>query len=333
MSVFELLKDKVQASHKNYRIVFPEGTDKRVIVAASRLAQEKIIEPILLGDPQKIMAIAQAADSDLHGVTVIDNATYTHSDEMAAAFIAARGSRGKNLTQQEVATQLQDPNYFGTMLVKMGQADGMVSGAAHSTADTVRPALQLIHAAEGMHRVSGSFIMERGKEKYVFADSAINIDPDSGTLAEIAYQSVQTARLIDIDPKVAFLSFSTKGSAKGEMVDKMQEATALFHQQHPEITADGELQFDAAYVPEVAATKAPNSPLKGQANIFIFPELQSGNLAYKITQRLGNFTAIGPILQGLAAPVNDLSRGASSQDIYHMAILTAAQALLGDEQK
>ncbi|WEV37586.1 phosphate acetyltransferase [Lactobacillus sp. ESL0677] len=330
MSVFELLKDKVQASHKNYRIVFPEGTDKRVIAAARRLAQEKIIEPILLGNPQKIMAIAQAANSDLQGVTVIDNATYTHSDEMAAAFSAARG---KKLPPQEVATVLQDPNYFGTMLVKMGQADGMVSGAAHSTADTVRPALQLIHAAKGMHRVSGSFIMERGKEKYVFADSAINIAPDSSTLAEIAYQSVQTARLIDIDPKVAFLSFSTKGSAKGEMVAKMQEATALFHQQHPEIVADGELQFDAAYVPEVAKTKAPTSPLKGQANIFIFPELQSGNLAYKIAQRLGNFTAIGPILQGLAAPVNDLSRGASSQDIYHMAILTAAQALLGDEQK
>ncbi|MDF7669441.1 phosphate acetyltransferase [Lactobacillus sp. ESL0703] len=330
MSVFELLKNKVQASQKSYRIVFPEGTDKRVIAAASRLAQEKIIEPILLGNQQEIAQIAQDTEIDLGAVTVVDIPAYTHQDEMAAAFLAARG---KNFTQQEVAQQLQDPNYFGTMLVKMGAADGMVSGAAHSTADTVRPALQLIHAADGMHRVSGSFIMERGSEKYVFADCAINIEPDSSTLAEIAYQSVQTARLIDIDPKVAFLSFSTKGSAKGEMVDKMQEANELFHQQHPEIIADGELQFDAAYVPEVAATKAPDSALKGQANIFIFPELQSGNLAYKITQRLGNFTAIGPILQGLAAPVNDLSRGASSQDIYNMAILTAAQALLGDEQK
>lgn len=327
MSVFELLKNKVQASQKSYRIVFPEGTDKRVIAAASRLAQEKIIEPILLGNQQEI---AQDAEIDLGAVTVVDIPAYTHQDEMTAAFLAARG---KTFTKQEVAQQLQDPNYFGTMLVKMGAADGMVSGAAHSTADTVRPALQLIHAADGMHRVSGSFIMERGSEKYVFADCAINIEPDSSTLAEIAYQSVQTARLIDIDPKVAFLSFSTKGSAKGEMVDKMQEANALFHQQHPEIIADGELQFDAAYVPEVAATKAPDSALKGQANIFIFPELQSGNLAYKITQRLGNFTAIGPILQGLAAPVNDLSRGTSSQDIYNMAILTAAQALLGDEQK
>ncbi|MDF7672393.1 phosphate acetyltransferase [Lactobacillus sp. ESL0701] len=328
MSVFELLKDKVQASHKNYRIVFPEGTDKRVIAAASRLAQEKIIEPILLGDSQEIAQVAQADERDLSTVTVIDIAAYTHLDEMITAFAAARS---KSFTPQEIAKQLQDPNYFGTMLVKMGKADGMVSGAAHSTADTVRPALQLIHAADGMHRVSGSFIMERGTEKYVFADCAINIEPDSSTLAEIAYQSVQTARLIDIDPKVAFLSFSTKGSAKGEMVDKVQEANELFHKQHPEIIADGELQFDAAYVPEVAATKAPNSALKGQANIFVFPELQSGNLAYKITQRLGNFTAIGPILQGLAAPVNDLSRGASSQDIYNMAILTAAQALLGAE--
>lgn len=329
MSVFDLLKNKVQNSNKTYQIVFPEGNDLRVLKAASKLSLADIVKPILLGEPEEIKALITKENLEFSQLEIIDPLHYEKQKNMVQEFIDARR---KDIAKSEAEKALEDPNYFGTMLVKIGQADGMVSGATHSTAATVRPALQLIHTAAGMNRVSGSFIMERAKEKYIFADCAINIDPDSETLAEIAYQSVQTARMIDIDPKVAFLSFSTNGSAKGEMVTKVKEAATIFHQQHPEIVSDGELQFDAAFVPDVAASKAPASALKGQANIFIFPELQSGNISYKITQRLANFTAIGPILQGLQKPVNDLSRGANTQDIYHIAILTAAQALLRDEQ-
>lgn len=329
MSVFDLLKNKVQNSNKTYQIVFPEGNDLRVLKAVSKLSLADIVKPILLGEPEEIKALITKENLEFSQLEIIDPLHYEKQKNMVQEFIDARR---KDIAKSEAEKALEDPNYFGTMLVKIGQADGMVSGATHSTAATVRPALQLIHTAAGMNRVSGSFIMERAKEKYIFADCAINIDPDSETLAEIAYQSVQTARMIDIDPKVAFLSFSTNGSAKGEMVTKVREAATIFHQQHPEIVSDGELQFDAAFVPDVAASKAPASELKGQANIFIFPELQSGNISYKITQRLGNFTAIGPILQGLQKPVNDLSRGANTQDIYHIAILTAAQALLRDEQ-
>lgn len=328
MSIFELLKSKVKNSEKKYRIVFAEGNDERVLAAASALRRDEVLEPILLGDKNKIEKVAGQNKISLAQIKVVEPENFHAMDEMMTAFVSARG---KEIAKEEVREALIDPNYFGTMLVKMGKADGMVSGAAHSTAETVRPALQLIHTAAGMSRVSGSFIMERGEEKYLFADCAINIDPDAQTLAEIAYQSVQTAKMADIEPRVAFLSFSTKGSAKGEMVAKVAEAASLFQRQHPEIPADGELQFDAAFVPAVAAKKAPNSEIKGRANIFIFPELQSGNIAYKITQRLGNFTAIGPILQGIAQPINDLSRGASSDDIYHMAVLTAAQALLKDK--
>lgn len=328
MSIFELLKSKVKNAEKKYRIVFPEGNDERVLAAAAALRQDEVLEPILLGDTAEIEKIAGQNKISLAQIKVVNPEKFHAMDEMMSSFVSARG---KKIAKEEVREALNDPNYFGTMLVKMGKADGMVSGATHSTAETVRPALQLIHTAAGMSRVSGSFIMERGEEKYLFADCAINIDPDAQTLAEIAYQSVQTAKMADIEPRVAFLSFSTKGSAKGEMVAKVAEAASLFQRQHPEIPADGELQFDAAFVPAVAAKKAPNSEVKGRANIFIFPELQSGNIAYKITQRLGNFTAIGPILQGIAQPVNDLSRGASSDDIYHMAVLTAAQALLKDK--
>lgn len=329
MSIFELLKTKVMNAADQPKIVFPEGEDERIVKAATQLRKDAVLEPILLGDETKIQQIADQNGLTPLAVRIIDIKKYGKMTEMISAFIAARA---KELTEAEVREALKDPNYFGTMMVKMGEADGMVSGAAHSTAETVRPALQLIHTAPGMKRVSGSFIMERESEKYLFADCAINIAPDSKTLAEIAYQTVQTARLIDLDPRVAFLSFSTKGSAQGEMVDTVAEAAKIFKKDHPEIPADGELQFDAAFVPAVAAKKAPESELKGQANVFVFPELQSGNIAYKITQRLGNFTAIGPILQGIAQPVNDLSRGASWEDVYQLAILTAAQALLKDNQ-
>lgn len=324
MSVFSVFKKQVQSAKNKKTIVFPEGNDERVLKAAVGLEQEKIIKVILLGDEEEVKALAQKNELDLSGIRIINPATYPDFEKMCAKFVEIR--KGKN-NLDDAHKMLKAGSYFGTMLVKMGLANGMVSGAAHSTADTVRPALQIVRTAPGMSRVSGAMILERGDEKYIFADIAMNIDPDSDTLAEIAYQSAKTAQMAGIEPKIAFLSFSTKGSAKGDMVIKVTEAVDKFHQNHPEFSADGELQFDAAFVPSVGARKAPGSKVAGHANVFIFPELQSGNIGYKIAQRLGNFSAVGPILQGLAKPINDLSRGASTEDVYRMGILTAAQAV------
>lgn len=329
MSVFSTFKKQVIAAKNKKRIVFPESSDLRILTAVSKLVEDDIIEPILIGEKANVAKIAEDNDLNLANVKIYNPDSYEDLDEMVAAFIKARK---KEISADEVKEDLKKANYFATMLVKMGLADGMVSGAAHSTANTVLPALQLIHAASGMHRVSGAFVMEKGNERYIFADCAINIEPDEATLAEIAYQSAQTAKMAGIEPKVAFLSFSTKGSAKGPMVDKVKNAVEIFKKAHPEIAADGELQFDAAFVPAVAKKKAPGSEIAGNANVFVFPELQSGNIAYKMVQRLGGFTAVGPILQGLAAPVNDLSRGCNVQDIYDLAIVTAAQALAEDER-
>jgi len=329
MSVFSLFKKQVEAAKDKKRIVFPESDDLRILTAIANLKKDGIIEPILIGTPDEIAKLAKENNLDLAGVKIYDLNHYDELDQMAAEFVKARR---KDTSIAEAKLKLAQGNYFGTMLVKMGKADGMVSGAAHSTANTVLPALQLIHAAKGMHRVSGAFVMEKGDERYIFADCAININPDEETLAEIGYQSALTAKMAEIDPKVAFLSFSTKGSAEGPMVDKVHDAAAMFQKDHPEIPADGELQFDAAFVPAVSEKKAPNSKVAGHANVFVFPELQSGNIGYKMVQRLGGFTAVGPILQGLAAPVNDLSRGCSEQDIYDLAIVTAAQALAKDEK-
>ncbi len=232
-------------------------------------------------------------------------------------------------TLEDADKMLRDVNYFGVMLVQMGLADGMVSGAIHSTADTVRPALQIIKTKPGISRTSGVFLMNRENtnERYIMADCAINIEPSAQELAEIAVNTAQTASIFDIDSKVAMLSFSTKGSGKSPQVDKVAEATKLAKEMAPELALDGELQFDAAFVPGTAAIKAPDSDVAGHANTFVFPDLQSGNIGYKIAQRLGMFDAIGPILQGLNKPVNDLSRGSSADDIYKLGIITAAQAL------
>lgn len=324
MSVFSVFKQQVQAAKNKKTIVFPEGNDERVLKAAVRLEQEKVINVILLGQKEEINKLAKQNNLDLTGIKIIDPDNYSDFEKMCAKFVEVR--KGKN-NLDDAHKMLKAGSYFGTMLVKMGIADGMVSGVAHSTADTVRPALQIVKTAPGMSRVSGAMILKRESEKYIFADIAMNIDPDSDTLAEIAYQSAKTAQMAGIDPKIAFLSFSTKGSAKGDMVTKVTDAVKKFHADHPDFAADGELQFDAAFVPSVGERKAPGSKVAGHANVFIFPELQSGNIGYKIAQRLGNFSAVGPILQGLAAPINDLSRGASSEDVYRMGILTAAQAI------
>src|SRR5699024_5265570 len=241
---------------------------------------------------------------------------------MVDAFVERRNGKA---TKEQAEEVLLNENYFGTMLVYMNQADGLVSGAVHSTGDTVRPALQIIKTKEGVKKTSGVFIMVRDEEKYVFADCAINIAPDSQDLAEIAISSAETAELFNIDPRIAMLSFSTKGSAKSEETEKVSESVKIAKEMAPNLTVDGEFQFDAAFVPSVAEKKAPGSVLKGDANVFVFPGLESGNIGYKIAQRLGGFDAVGPILQGLNKPVNDLSRGCSSDDAYKLALITAAQ--------
>ncbi len=320
--LFADIKGRLEGNTR--KIVFPEGLDERILTAASQLKKGGLVEPVLVGLQEKIEQRAKELSVDLDGVEILDPSTYVEFDEMVTSFVERR--KGK-ATEEDARNMLLDENYFGTMLVYMGKADGLVSGAAHSTADTVRPALQIIKTKEGIKKTSGVFIMVRDDEKYVFADCAINIAPDSQDLAEIAVGSADTAKLFNIDPRVAMLSFSTKGSAKSEETEKVAEAVNIAREKAPELTLDGEFQFDAAFVPSVAEKKAPGSVLKGDANVFVFPGLEAGNIGYKIAQRLGGFDAVGPILQGLNQPVNDLSRGCSSDDAYKLALITAAQAL------
>ncbi|GEL15908.1 phosphate acetyltransferase [Pediococcus cellicola] len=322
MDLFDNLKAKIKGLKRT--VVFPEGEEPRIYAAASRLAQQDLVKPVLLGKVATIQEKAAKDDVDLAHVEIIDPDMYPENDKQAMVEALVARRKGKN-SVEEVQKMLTDVNYFGTMLVYLHKADAMVSGAVHATGDTVRPALQIIKTKPGVKRISGAFVMQRNHERYIFADTAINIDPDAATLAEVAVESAHTAEIFDIDPKIAMLSFSTKGSAKGDMVTKVQEATKLAQEKAPELEIDGELQFDAAFVPDVGASKAPGSKVAGHATVFVFPELQSGNIGYKIAQRLGHFEAIGPILQGLNAPVSDLSRGASEEDVYKVAIMTAAQ--------
>ena len=324
MELFEQLSSQIKGQGKT--LVFPEGEDVRIQGAAVRLAAEELVKPILLGSKAAIEATAAANNFDLSGLQIIDPAEYPADarEKMVDALVERRNGKTNAATASK---WLEDVNYFGTMLVYLGVADGMVSGATHPTGDTVRPALQIIKTAPGSSRISGAFVMQRDDERYIFADAAINIDIDAQTMAEIAIQSANTAKVFGIDPKVAMLSFSTKGSAKAPQVDKVAEATLLAKTAAPELAIDGELQFDAAFVESVAAAKAPESEVAGHANVFVFPDLQSGNIGYKIAQRLGGFEAIGPVLQGLAKPISDLSRGANEEDVYKVAIITAAQAM------
>ncbi len=324
MELFDEIAAKIKGQNKT--IVFPEGEDKRILGAAVRLKKDGLVEPILLGDQDAIEKVAAENNFDLAGLQIIDPATYPEEDKQAMFDSLMERRKGKN-TPEQIHKMLEDVSYFGTMLVYMGKADGMVSGAVHSTGSTVRPALQIVKTKPGAHRISGAFLMLKGDKRYIFADCAINIELDAPTMAEIAVQSAETARLFEIDPKVALLSFSTKGSAKGDMVTKVADATNLVHDMDPELPVDGELQFDAAVVPEVGELKAPGSKVAGHANVFIFPSLEAGNIGYKIAQRFGGFTAVGPILQGLNAPIADLSRGCSEDDVYKVAMITAAQAL------
>ena len=323
MSLIENLRSKVRASKPE--IVFPEGDDPRILRAAIRLNEDGDIKPIVLGDKKELEALAEKEGVKLGDLEILDPANYEAKDEMVKAFVERR--KGK-VNEEQAAEILKDHNYFGTMLIYMGKAKGLVSGAAHTTADTVRPALQIIKTKEGYKRCSGAFIMLRDEEMYLMADCAINIDLDADGLAEVAVVSNETARQFGMDPKIAMLSFSTKGSASHERVTMVAEATKMAKEKNPDMAIDGELQFDAAFVESVAKKKAPGSEVAGHANVFVFPNIEAGNIGYKIAQRFGGFEAIGPILQGLNAPVNDLSRGCVEDEVYSLAIITAAQAVL-----
>ncbi|MFC0525186.1 phosphate acetyltransferase [Pontibacillus salicampi] len=321
-NLFDSLRSKLSGSNK--RVVLPEGLDERILTAASMLSEEGYITPVLIGNKDEIKQKAADLDVNIDGADILDPEQYEEFDAMVASFVERRNGKA---TEEKAREMLKDGNYFGTMLVYMGKAEGLVSGAVHSTADTVRPALQIIKTKPGIKKTSGIFIMVRDEEKYAFADCAINISPDSQDLAEIALASAETAQLFDIDPRVAMLSFSTKGSAQSPETEKVTDAVKIAKEQNPNLALDGEFQFDAAFVPSVAEKKAPNSELNGDANVFVFPSLEAGNIGYKIAQRMGNFDAVGPVLQGLNAPVNDLSRGCSADDVYKLALITAAQSL------
>ena len=327
MELFEELSLKVKG--KDVKIVFPEGDEPRIIGAAVRLLADGLCKPILLGNVDQINEVANARGFNISHLEIIDPETYADDKyaEMVASFVARRNGK---VSEEDAQKLLRDVTYFGTMMVYMGLADGLVSGAVHSTGDTVRPALQIIKTKPGVSRTSGAFIMINSdkSKKYLFSDCAININPNAQELAEIAVESAKTAELFGIEPNVAMLSFSTKGSAKSEEALKVAEATKIAQELAPKYNIDGELQFDAAFVPSVGKQKAPDSPVAGQATVFVFPEIQSGNIGYKIAQRFGNFEAIGPILQGLNKPISDLSRGCNEEDVYKLAIITANQAMM-----
>lgn len=313
-----------------HKIVLPEGTDIRIIGAASRLKNNGILEPIVLGKKEEVMQLAKENGIDAERLQVIDPDAYEEREELIKAFVERR--KGK-ITEEEAREIIKDENYFGTLLVYTGRADGLVSGAIHTTADTVKPALQIIKVKPEYTKVSGGFLLIKDKELYVMGDCAINIDPTAEDLAEIAKQTSDTAKNYGLDPKVAMLSFSTKGSGKGPMVDKVRQGYEIAKEKYPDLVIDGELQFDAAFVPEVAAKKLRISPVAGQANVFIFPDIQAGNIGYKIAQRLGRYEAIGPILQGLNSPVNDLSRGCNEEDVYKLCIISSMEAIKVTEER
>ena len=323
-SILESAREAIEG--KNLKIVFPEGNDKRILEAAIRHNEEGLLHPIALGDKGEIQKVANENNLNLGKLEIIDPSYDENFDKLADLFVEAR--KGKATKMDAEYMLKKDRNYYGVMMVKAGMADGMVSGAIGTTGDTIRPALQLIKTKPGVSRASGVMVMiGPNGEQLVFADTAVNITLESQEMAEVAVESAETARGFGMDPRVALLSFSTKGSARHDLVDKVSKATRKAHQLNPDLPLDGELQFDAAIDPATAKNKAPKSELAGTANVFIFPDLQAGNIGYKIAQRLGGYKALGPILQGLNQPVNDLSRGCYEQDVYEIAIITASQSV------
>ncbi len=338
MGMFDKLIDNLKANKKT--IVFTEGNDARILSAADRLLKEGLMGVILCGNADEVKAAAANGNFSIDGAEIIDPETYPEFESLVAQMVELR--KGK-MTEEECRTLLKKSNYFGTMLVKAGKADALLGGATYSTADTVRPALQIIKTKKGSNLVSSSFILFREKdgkeEKISMGDCAINlgytdrVDKEGNVtlsaarqLAEVAVETARTASFFGIDPKVAVLSFSTYGSGKGGTVQLSHDAVIEARNIDPELVIDGEFQFDAAVSEEVAKTKCPDSKVAGKANTFIFPLIEAGNIGYKIAQRLGGFEAYGPILQGLNAPINDLSRGCTADEVYKMAIITAGMA-------
>ena len=317
--MFTKLTEQLKANPRT--IVFTEGTDPRIQSAADKLTNNGILSVILLGEKEEVEKAAKEGGFNIEKCQILNPETYEEMEPRVEEMVKLR--KGK-MTPEQVRAALSKGNYFGTMLVKMGKADCLLGGATYSTADTVRPALQLIKTKPGNKIVSSCFIMVKGDEKLAMGDCAINIDPTEDDLAEIAIETAKTAKIFGIDPKVAMLSYSTLGSGKGESVTKMANATAKVREMAPDIAIDGEIQFDAAVSPVVAKVKCQGSPVAGQANTFIFPDISSGNIGYKIAARLGGYEAIGPVLQGLNAPINDLSRGCNADEVYKMSIVTAA---------
>ena len=326
MHMFQNLIDKLNAHPR--KIVFTDGTDPRILEASARLLSGTFLTPVLVGNEEEVQAAAEKAGFNIRGAIIIDPENYDGMDAMVEKMVELR--KGK-MTADECRAALKKGNYFGTMLVKMGVADALLGGATYSTADTVRPALQLVKTKPGNKIVSSCFILVRASatgdnDVLAMGDCAINIKPEEDELVEIAVETAKCAKIFGIAPKVAFLSYSTKGSGKGEDVDKMRNACEKAKALMPDIPVDGEMQFDAAVSPTVGQLKFPGSPVAGYANTFIFPDINAGNIGYKIAQRLGGFEAYGPILLGLNAPINDLSRGCNAQEVYSMAIITAALA-------
>ncbi len=324
---FGAMIDKLKRNPKT--IVLTEGTDPRILEAASRLLASNFLKPILLGNEDKILKAAEDAGYNIRGAEIIEPKNYDKLDDMANEFYELRKSKG--VTLEKARDTMLEYNYFGTMLVHMGHADCLLGGATYTTADTVRPALQIIKTKPGNRIVSSCFILVRpsasgDNEVLAMADCALNINPSEDDLVEICGETVNCAKLFGVDPKVAFLSYSTFHSGHGESVDKMRNAAEKARKAYPDIPIEGELQFDTAVSPRVARQKAPDSSVAGYANTFIFPDINAGNIGYKIAQRVGNFEAYGPILLGLNAQVNDLSRGCNGTEVYSMAIITAALA-------
>lgn len=327
----ELIKQiKKNASKLNKRIVLPEGDEPRTLKATEIIIKENIARIVLLGDTIKILAKAKEIDADITGAEIIDPCTAPQREAYANLMVEIRKSKG--LTKEEALTLLDNPLYFGPMMIKSGDADGELAGAINATGDVLRPAFQFVKTLPGCSVVSGAFLMFVDKKFghdgiLVFADCAVMPDPTAQQLAEIAVSSAATAQaIVGLEPRVAMLSFSTKGSAKHPMADKVIEATNLAKTMAPQLMIDGEMQLDAAIIKEVGELKAPQSEVAGKANVLVFPSLESGNIGYKLVQRLAGAEAIGPVLQGMAAPINDLSRGCSVNDIVNMVAVTANQA-------
>ena len=329
MSVIDSIKNKAKSEKKH--IMLPEGTEPRTVQAAAKIISEGIANVTLLGNEDEIKAKAAELNVNLAGIGIIDPEKSEFFADYVNQYYELRKAKGVDMEKAE--KQMKDPLFFSCMHIKNNRADGMVAGAINTTGNTLRPGLQIIKTTPGIKNVSGCFIMDIPNKQYgengvmVFADCAVTIAPTSEQLAESAIMSAKTAKaLCGIEPKVAMLSFSTKGSAKHENVDKVVEATRLAHELDPELMLDGELQADAALVEKVGQLKSPGSPVAGHANVLIFPDLQSGNIGYKLVQRLAGAEAVGPICQGFARPINDLSRGCSIEDIVSVVAITAVQA-------